>query len=386
MTEREESPIANSKTPSARILFQRRDEILVEWVRRVKDEVDTAWSLLNAVVINTMPVFLNGLAEALCQDCPKETATDTSNVAQEHGGERARVTKFGPDQIIAEFRLLSEVVIAKISEETRPTERDLNIIQKSFDKAIRESMVAYFLVHGRIREQMVNVLTQDLRDPIGAAKLSGDLLQQLISEETQIASESREDLRRVIATLRSNISRVEQMVQELIDSSVVQVGEKLSLNISSGNISDVLSAVMNELDHDIAARVLLEKRSVQGYWDHRAFKRTIMHLVQSIAQHSPPESSIKISTNSVHGRLIVSISGEEAQIPAEKLENLFQAFLRSDRDDSRYSTGLGLARATTEQMGGSLAVESSPEKGTIMTVDIPADTRSFENSPTSTTL
>ncbi|RYZ77763.1 MAG: sensor histidine kinase [Proteobacteria bacterium] len=384
MSDRLSAPVANSKTPSARILYRKRDEILTEWLERVKNEVDSAWALLNAVVIDTMPVFLDGLAEALCEDCPKETATDTSNVAQEHGGERARVTKFGPDQIIAEFRILSEVVIAKIAEESKLTERDQNVIQKSFDKAIRESMVAYFLVHGRIREQMIGVLSNDLRDPIGAVRLSSELLQQLLNEETQIASESRADLKRVITTLKTNIARVERMVQELIDSSVVQVGEKISLNITPGNISDVLTAVMHELDYDISARVILEKQSVSGFWDHRAFKRTVMQLVQSLAHHSPAESSIKIAVSTLHGRLIVSVSCTDAQIPAERLENLFQAFLRADKEESRFGTGLGLARATIEQMGGSLAVESSPENGTVMTVDIPADTRSFADAPTST--
>ena len=166
-TKKSEHSALSTKTPSAQFLYAKRNEILDAWMKRVKAEVATAAELLNPVVIDTIPLFLDGLSEALCEECTRETATESSNMAQEHGGERARVTRYGPEQIIQEYQILQNIVRHTITAVIPLHETESDIIQKSFDKALQEAMISFFLVHGRLREQFVAGLTHDLRNPIG---------------------------------------------------------------------------------------------------------------------------------------------------------------------------------------------------------------------------
>jgi len=69
-------------------------------------------------------------------------------------------------------------------------------------------------------------------------------------------------------------------------------------------------------------------------------------------------------------------------IPPEKRETLFRAFQRlSDAETSGKSGwGLGLAqvRAVAEAHGGSIGVDSLPDRGTTFTIDIPLDARPYQ--------
>src|SRR5690242_16941038 len=107
-------PAATSKTQSARTVYENREELLSIWVKRVKAEVKSAGVLRNPIIVNTIPLFIERLAESLCEECTRETVTEASNFAQEHGGERARVTQYGPEQVIQEYQILREVIHSKI--------------------------------------------------------------------------------------------------------------------------------------------------------------------------------------------------------------------------------------------------------------------------------
>jgi signal transduction histidine kinase len=378
-------PAKNSNTHSARALYQLREPILNSWLAKVKAEVKTAGILNNPIIINTIPLFLDGLAEALCQECSRETATESSNIAQEHGGERARVTRYGPEQVIQEYQILREVIKAEVRRQTPLSDRDDLIIQKSFDKAIQESMISYFLVHGRIREQFVATLTHDLRNPIGAVKMAAELILDVVNEdEAALAVVEINDLSKRII---KNAKRADRMIQDMLDASVVQVGERLDLQISKGDIRDVLAEAIGERTKEQAERLKVHNISYIGYWDLDSFQRSIENLINNAFKYGEDKSAVTVRVQQTHDRVMVSVHNFGNPIPAENLENLFQVFRRAEAAKKSgkpgWGIGLALARTTAERMGGSLGVESSAEQGTTFTIDVPADARPFGDAPTS---
>ena len=71
----------------------------------------------------------------------------------------------------------------------------------------------------------------------------------------------------------------------------------------------------------------------------------------------------------------MSVSDTGSGIAAEDLPHVFDRFFRADaaRGNSANRVGLGLAivKALVEAYGGSIAAESTPGKGTRMTVELP---------------
>src|SRR5665213_3235680 len=103
-TSQAQTPSAlKTKTRSARALYENRETILNQWISRVKAEVDTAGVLLKPIIVNTIPLFIEKLSECLCEETGDKLRSDTTNFAQEHGSERARITRYGPDQVIQEY-------------------------------------------------------------------------------------------------------------------------------------------------------------------------------------------------------------------------------------------------------------------------------------------
>ena len=378
-------PAALSKTPSAKVLFRLKEEILSDWLMRVKTEVITASQLISPVVINTIPLFLDGLAEALCEECSREIATESSNMAQEHGGERARITRYGPEQIIQEYHILRDVVRNKIRSVTALTDRDEITLQKSFDKAIQESMISYFLVHGRIREQFIATLTHDLRNPIGAVKLAAELIIDTTDELT--TSATLKDIRDLSTRIVKNAKRADRMIQEMLDATVVQIGERLGVKISACDVKEIVLAAVEEFSQEQAQRLRVDLKSVNGFWDVDAFQRSIENLINNAFKYGDEFGQISVKVDDTHGRVMVSVHNEGNPIPSENLETLFQVFRRADSAKTSgkqgWGIGLALARSTAEGMGGSLGVDSSSEGGTTFTMDLPRDARPFIDAPSS---
>ncbi len=373
-------PASITHTQSARILYAKREQILTEWLKRVKAEVKTAGVLLNPIIINTIPLFIERLSESLCEECERETATESSNFAQEHGSERARVTQYGPEQVIQEYQILREVIRSHILTATTMSEREENVIQKSFDKGIQESMIAYFLIHSRMREQFVATLTHDMRNPVGAVKLATDLINETLVDNSN--QELISTIRMLTGRIFKQTNRMERMIQDLLDASVVSVGEPLSLYIQAGDIKDIVTEAVGERPPLESDRLQIELTSVKGFWDIGAFQRSIENLISNAFKYGDVDKNVTVRIQTAHDRIMVSVHNYGPPIPAENLESLFQVFRRAEAakkgNVKGWGIGLALARSTAERMGGSLAVDSSAEQGTTFTIDVPCDARPFQ--------
>src|SRR5690348_14004729 len=91
---------------TARRMLELRDEVLLEWVKRVRQSVKEAEELPHPVLINTFPVLYDNLAEAITPDYPRATGNEGNTVAAEHGGERARLTHYNVHSVISEYQIL----------------------------------------------------------------------------------------------------------------------------------------------------------------------------------------------------------------------------------------------------------------------------------------
>jgi len=112
----------------------------------------------------------------------------------------------------------------------------------------------------------------------------------------------------------------------------------------------------------------------------------VENLTTNALKYGDHDYPITITVSETHGRGNVAVHNHGPVIPAEKRETLFRAFQRlTDAEMSgKTGWGLGLAqvRAVAEAHGGSIGVDSVPDRGTTFTIDIPLDARPYQGSPT----
>jgi len=110
--------------------------------------------------------------------------------------------------------------------------------------------------------------------------------------------------------------------------------------------------------------------------DTHAVDRVLSNLVTNAAKFSPPGSAVRIDARVDEARsaAVVGVTDEGPGIPREQQERVFDRFYQLDGERGpRNGTGIGLSivRRYVELLGGSVWVESTPERGAAFRFTLP---------------
>lgn len=96
---------ADQLSPTSRRMLALREAVLAEWERKTRAALDETKKIRHPVFINTMPSFYDNIVEALTPDYPRANGVNSTTLAGEHGGERARMTNYDPEALILEYQI-----------------------------------------------------------------------------------------------------------------------------------------------------------------------------------------------------------------------------------------------------------------------------------------
>jgi signal transduction histidine kinase len=361
---------------AAHRLLSQKDRLLEVWAERVRQALPAAAAQPHPILINTMPRFLRYLAEALSAEHPRQNATEGTTLAQEHGGERVRITGYGLGDLIREYQLLRDVLLEELDAPEPLTEAERATLLKSIDQAVCESCTAYALVAEGLREKFMLTLAHDLRGPLTAARAGAQMILR--------KPDSRE-VPRWAARVVEGVDRVDAMVRDLLDVARVGSGRRLQLELAPCELVALARGVVEnmELTHGQRFVLVAKESAVHGHWSSEALRRALENLMTNAVKYGSTLEPITVTVGTAHDRAQLSVHNHGPHIPAEEQETLFQAFHR--RHDAQKSgkggwgLGLALGRAVAEAHGGSIEVSSLPERGTTFTIDIPQDARPFQD-------
>jgi signal transduction histidine kinase len=363
---------------TSRKMLMLREAVLAEWETRVRAAFQEAKELREPVFINTIPAFYDNLVEALTADYPRTTALDGTTLAIAHGGERARLTKYDPEELILEYQIFRLAILHVLERERITlTTAELVALNASIDQAIREAVSAFSAVIGTMREQFVAALTHDLRTPLSAASISAELI-------THLNDPAR--TKQLAKGILTHLTRMEQMIQQLLDTMVFQTGQRLRLDLSCFDILSVAQEVCGQMMPAAGARCEISGQSVQGWWDQDAMKRAIENLVGNALKYGSPRTPIRINIEQTHESLVLSVHNEGIPILLEEQKTVFQAFRRvgdaTSNKKKGWGVGLPYVRSVAESHGGAITIDSASDRGTTFVITIPVDARPFQNAPT----
>jgi signal transduction histidine kinase len=113
------------------------------------------------------------------------------------------------------------------------------------------------------------------------------------------------------------------------------------------------------------------------FGDHRRLEQALVNLVSNAVKYGPPEGRIAVRV-AVDGPTVTwSVRDDGPGIPLDEQPRLFERFFvgRNDRDGSSRGVGLGLptALAIAQAHGGRIDVVSSPGRGSLFSLVVPAD-------------
>jgi signal transduction histidine kinase len=365
-------------SPTARRMIELRNQVLLEWGKRVRQTVKEAEKLPQPILINTIPSLYDNLAEAITPGYPRATAEEGNTVASEHGGERARLTNYNAHSVISEYQILRWTIfdVLKLND-VELNDDEYRVINASIDGSIRESINAFELAQAALRERFIAALTHDLRNPLSNAHIAAQLI-----ERSSDFAKAREFAGRII----DNLNRMDGMIQDLLDSVKFQTGERLRLRLEEFDIQEVVKEVHDQFTLTHGPRLLFIGTTIRGWWDREAIKRAIENIIGNAVKYGESNTPIRIKADVQNERMILTVHNEGEPIPADQSECIFQVFRRADaaKEGNKEGWGIGLpyVRSVAESHGGSVAVDSAVHRGTTFMIDIPVDSRPFQDAPT----
>ncbi len=343
--------------------------ILNIWEMWVRKEVEAARELHPTDLKNSLPKVLENLAQAL--EFQEKGVLPEIKVAREHGKERSTFPQYTLEQIIAEYRLLRRAIFEVIGKDVTDQERDTII--DAIEIGISESASEYTKQQFLFREQFVSMLAHDLRNPLSAAKISA----QLIQRAPEITGTTLSIAGRIVNT----IERTDNLIKDLLDSNLVQMGQKIPLNIKECNLKQLLKTTIDDATSVYGDHFVLEIDSnvTIGFWDPVILQRAIGNLLTNAIKYGAPKSPVKITIAQKDPKVIIAVHNDGKSISEKDQAGLFDNFYRTigakDGLNIGWGIGLFLVKGAALAHGGAVSVKSQENIGTTFTLTIPIDCR-----------
>ncbi|VWX61260.1 Sigma-B regulation protein RsbU (Phosphoserine phosphatase) (modular protein) [Burkholderiales bacterium 8X] len=216
-------------------------------------------------------------------------------------------------------------------------------------------------------EQMMAVVSHDLRNPLSVIDLSANLIGRYGGLSERQA--------RSLDKIRTSTERAIRLIADLLDFSQAREGRGLRVELADNDVEAVVAECVEELRVAYPDAVLLHEAVGTGTSRSSADKlaQLIGNLVSNAVTYGFPGRPIVIRSEVQADRVMLSVCNEGNAIPAHQLPTLFEPMTRGDEGESPvHSLGLGLyiVREIAKAHGGDVTVDSAGNR-TVFTVTLP---------------
>ncbi|MFZ2489871.1 MAG: HAMP domain-containing sensor histidine kinase, partial [Thermoanaerobaculia bacterium] len=222
----------------------------------------------------------------------------------------------------------------------------------------------------RAREEVLAIVSHDLRNPLNAVTLGASLLKQ----SEALTEEDREQIDMMDVSAR----QMARLIADLLDVTRMEGGKHLPVEPEPVDVA----ALLEEAEHlfasqasaagvGLGSRIEGDVPRVQA--DRHRVIQVLSNLVGNAIKFTPASGSITLIASPGTREVIFSVADDGPGIPAEDREQIFSRFWQAKRAE-RHGAGLGLAiaKGIVESHGGRIWVESEEGRGTTFRFTIPA--------------
>ena len=222
-----------------------------------------------------------------------------------------------------------------------------------------------------MREEILAVVSHDLRNPLAAIQMAAALLLLRLGGDPRS--------RKQVETIHRSASRMEHLLADLLDMASIQAG-RLALERQPEHPDDVLNEVMEA--HDPVARekglVLQGSCELGGArldCDRDRILQVLGNLIGNAVKLCQPGDSITVTCVPTGGEALFAVADTGPGIAEPDLPHLFEPYWSAKRH-AKKGTGLGLyiSKGIIEAHGGRLWAESSPGEGATFYFTLPITT------------
>lgn len=181
-----------------------------------------------------------------------------------------------------------------------------------------------------LAEQMVAIVSHDLKNPLTAIKMASGIL----AREERTTRESK-----MLGHISQSVNRAERMIADLLDLALARVGQGITLSPSTVDLHAFVGASVDELRMTFPEATLVHQTVGTGnaWLDADRVQQIIGNLVVNSVAYGDLQQPITITSRVEQDHAVVSVKNQGPVIPDSLMGVLFEPMIRGGKDRHRFA-------------------------------------------------
>jgi phosphoserine phosphatase RsbU/P len=260
-------------------------------------------------------------------------------------------------------------VAAFVARDRDLYERELVRSRRRLEELVEESKQLQAAASDRavIAEQMVGIVSHDLRNPLQTIQMGALLLQR-----GQLSARQLD----VLSRISRATDRAHRLIADLLDFTRARLGSGLAISPRDIDLHALVAEAVDELSQAFPGRHLIHRREAEGACAADADRLTqlVGNLVGNAMAYGDPARPVTVTTTITAGAFRIAVHNAGRAIPPDVQARLFQPLVRgTEAGAASRSVGLGLfiVSEIVRAHGGQVAVASGEAEGTTFSATFP---------------
>lgn len=224
------------------------------------------------------------------------------------------------------------------------------------------------------RSNLIDTVSHELRTPLTSIQ---GYTSRLMRNDIVIDDETKQKSLRII---KEQSERLKRLIDDLLTIPDIEGMRLRTVNteVELSQVFEQAELLLRKHDgHEIVVNLAPDFPKVIA--DKGRLEQVIVNLYENAVKYSYPESQIVADTQVVNNFAVITVKNKCDKISKEKLDTLFDKFIRLDDEMTRTTRGSGLGlfivKGLVEAMNGTIELDSNDEYGFIakITLDIVGD-------------
>lgn len=259
----------------------------------------------------------------------------------------------------------------------------VDFLFKPIDPQLLQSKVGVFIELCRQRQQLaaqveehkqllntaellLGVLGHDLRAPLNAIVMAGELLRTTHPGDERLAQ--------IADRIRSSSQRMTRLIRQLLDFATARLG-RLPIEPQAASLQDLCHTAVAEFATAGDERLHLQiSGNPDGTWDPDRLQQILSNLIGNAVQHGDPAAPILVRAAGDYPETIELQVENRGEIPPAVRNQIFTPFTNSALSSGSTGLGLYIVDQIARAHGGEVVADSG-EGRTIITVRLPRHAR-----------
>ena len=248
-------------------------------------------------------------------------------------------------------------------------EQELLLSRKRLEALVAETARLHADAKDRalFAEQMIGIVSHDLRNPMSSIQMGAQLLAQ---------SDPSANQQRILTRMKRATDRATRLIADLLDFTQARLGKGLAVTIEDIDLHAIMAETVEELRSVYPGRELVHQGLGESVCraDPNRLEQLVGNLVSNAVAYGAPDKAITVMSSVTADSFVISVHNEGKPIPDSALASLFLPMARGNHaTNAGRSVGLGLfiVSEIAKAHNGIARVKSSEAEGTTFAVVIP---------------